>query len=194
MRNKKKKGTAVKWIIQALIPACLLLGSLSLAAAQEEAPKAPAAPCSDAEYRQMDFWVGFWDLTWTAPDGTVSTGKNSITKMPYGDCVITERFDGGDTIPLDGMSVSMYSKPHKVWRQTWVDNQGGYFALTGGPQKDGRFILMMDRLDKKAPLSRMVFEDIEENSLVWRWQSKAPDAPEDSPWRDLWVINYERVE
>lgn len=175
-----------------LLTSLSIMSLTTLAALQPAlAQDAPPVPCSDAEYRQMDFWVGFWDLTWTAPDGTVSSGKNSVTRLPFGDCVITERFDGGDTIPLDGMSVSMFSKPHGVWRQTWVDNQGGYFALTGGPQEDGRFILTMDRLDEKAPLSRMVFEDIEENSLVWRWQSKPPEGEE---WRDLWVINYERAE
>ncbi len=163
------------------------LGGLQLAMGQD----APPFPCSDPEYRQMDFWVGFWDLTWTAPDGTVSSGKNSVTRLPFGDCVITERFDGGDTIPLDGMSVSMFSKPQGVWRQTWVDNQGGYFALVGGPQEDGTFLLDMERLNDQGPYSRMIFEEIKEDSFTWRWQGKREATDE---WADQWVINYKRAE
>lgn len=172
----------------AAIAALTLVALVQPALAQETATP-PPEPCQDGEFRQMDFWLGHWDLTWTAPDGTEAKGKNSITLMPYGDCVITERFDGGETIPLDGMSVSVYSKPHKLWRQTWVDNQGGYFALTGGPQEDGTFVLNMDRIDENTPYSRMVFEGITEDSLVWRWQGKREDADD---WADQWVIHYKR--
>ena len=29
-----------------------------------------AAPCSDPAFRQLDFWVGDWDLSWTNADGS----------------------------------------------------------------------------------------------------------------------------
>jgi len=158
---------------------------------QTNTPAQPPAPCQSAEYRQMDFWVGKWDLTWQAADGTTRSGQNVITRSPFGDCVITENFDGAPSNTLKGMSVSTYSKPHGQWRQTWVDNQGGYFSLHGGLQDDGRFILEMDRLNNKGPFSRMVFEDIKPDSLTWRWQGK---AEAESAWADRWVINYRRRE
>lgn len=153
------------------------------------ATQTPPAACQEPEYRQMDFWTGDWALSWDNGDGTTGTGTNIVTRDSHGDCVITENFDGGTSIALRGLSVSTYSKPHKKWRQSWVDNQGGYFALYGGPQEDGTFILEMERLGDKGPFSRMVFEDIEEDSLVWRWQGKSSAADE---WRDQWVINYVR--
>ena len=152
------------------------------------AAAAPAA-CQDAEYRQLDFWVGEWDLTWAQQDGTEGNGTNSITRSPYGDCVITENFDGAPSLQFKGMSVSTYSKPAGQWRQAWVDDQGGFFSLHGGPQEDGTFILEIDRYSEKVPYLRMKWEDITENSLVWRWQGKA-DA--DAEWTDNWVINYTR--
>ena len=157
--------------------------------AAEAVKEAPPAPCQDPEFRQLDFWVGEWDLSWTQQDGTLGQGTNIITRAPYGDCVIMENFDGSPTLPFKGMSVSTYSILVKEWRQTWVDDQGGYFSLHGGPQEDGTFILEMDRYDDKVPYLRMVWEDITEDSLVWRWQGKA-DA--DADWADRWVLNYKR--
>jgi len=158
---------------------------------ENNAEAKPATPevCQEAEYRQMDFWVGDWALSWDNGDGTMGTGTNFISREGHGDCVITENFNGAPSMLLKGLSVSTYSKPHKVWRQTWVDNQGGYFALTGGPQDDGTFILEMERLNDKGPFSRMVFEEIQADSLVWRWQGKKLEADD---WADQWVINYVR--
>ena len=156
------------------------------AAAQSETPP---EPCHEAEFRQLDFWVGEWDLSWDQPDGSQGQGSNVITRAPYGNCVIMENFDGAPTLPFKGMSVSTYSKLVGEWRQTWVDDQGGYFSLHGGPQDDGTFILEMDRYDEKVPFLRMKWEDIAEDSLVWRWQQKE-DA--DAEWTDRWVLNYSR--
>lgn len=146
-------------------------------------------PCDAPEYRQMDFWTGEWDLSWQAADGTTRTGTNVISKTPFGNCVITEDFDGAPGNTLKGRSVSTYSRPHGKWRQTWVDNQGSYFSLHGGLQEDGRFILEMDRLNDRGPYSRMVFEEIKPDSLTWRWQGK---TEAESDWADRWVINYRR--
>jgi len=158
---------------------------------QAHATSQAPAPCQSAEYRQMDFWVGEWDLTWQAADGTTRSGQNVVTRSSFGDCVITENFDGAPGNALKGMSVSTYSNPHGQWRQTWVDNQGGYFSLHGGLQEDGKFVLEMDRLNNEGPFSRMVFEDIKPNSLTWRWQGK---REAESAWADRWVINYRRRE
>ncbi|HFB54419.1 MAG TPA: hypothetical protein ENJ46_00725, partial [Hellea balneolensis] len=92
-------------------------------------PTSPPKPCSSAEYRQLDFWVGTWDLEWDAGNGKKGHGTNTITHSPYGDCVITENFDGAPSLQFKGMSVSMYHNRYQTWRQTWVDDQGGYYAL-----------------------------------------------------------------
>ena len=55
-----------------------------------QAQNAPAAPsCSGPEYRQLDFWVGEWDLEFTQPDGSVGKARNRITKDEYGTCAIS---------------------------------------------------------------------------------------------------------
>ena len=41
----------------------LSFGALSVPASAAPSPKQSPSPCSSAEYRQFDFWVGNWDIT-----------------------------------------------------------------------------------------------------------------------------------
>lgn len=152
------------------------------------APQQP--PCSGEEYRQLDFWVGDWHAEWDNGDGTIGTGENRITRDEYGDCVIYERFSGG----FEGMSVSTYHAPVGAWRQSWVDNTGGYFALVGGPggeHDDYHFGLENTRLSEDAPYLRMIWQDVTGDSFTWRWQGR---TSADEAWVDRWVIRYTRME
>ncbi len=149
-------------------------------------PAAPG-PCSGPEFSQMDFWLGDWDVSWDASPGTpAGSGSNRIARVLSG-CVVEELFDGGPS-GLVGRSVSTFHRPLGSWRQTWVDNQGGYFALTGGREGD-RFVLVSTRLRDRGPHQRMVFEDIRPDALTWRWQS-SPDGG--ATWTDAWVLRYRR--
>lgn len=175
--------------MRVLSAAAVVLGLGVCGAGHAADQPTPPSPCAAPEFRQMDFWVGAWDVRWDAAPGMAAgKGTNTITRA-YGDCVIQEAFDGGPTTGnLIGHSVSTYHAPLKKWRQTWVDNQGGYFALVGGPE-GGKFILVSGRLQDNAPVQRMVFEDIKANALTWRWQ-KTPDGGK--TWSDQWVIHYTR--
>lgn len=169
--------------------ALLVLAACASAAAPAAAQQAQTPPCSAAENRHMDFWLGVWDVSWEATPGIpAGSGVNRITQQ-LGQCVIQEDFDGGQTTGgLVGRSVSLYDARAGLWRQTWVDNQGGYFALTGGREGDS-FVLTNTRLSEQSPYLRMVFEDITASSLTWRWQ-RSSDAG--ATWSDSWVIRYTR--
>ena len=160
-------------------------------AQQPAAQSAPAPPCATPEYRQLDFWVGDWVATWTNPNGSQGTGRNRITRDEYGPCVITERFSADDG-SLRGFSISTYFAGAREWRQTWMDDRGGYFDLFGGPsiEPGRRFVLETYRRNPNARHARMVFEDVQPDSFTWRWQGRPnPDAP----WADMWVIRYTRA-
>lgn len=176
----------------ALVALGLLAGCAATGSAQSttQATQTPSSPCAAAEFSQMDFWVGEWDVSWEASPGTpAGGGVNRITKILDG-CVVQEAFDGGpSTGGLIGHSVSTFHSAPSLWRQTWVDNQGGYFALTGGPAPDGTFVLTNTRLNGRSPHLRMVFENIQANSLIWRWQRSTDGGV---TWTDSWVINYRR--
>ncbi|GJL97207.1 MAG: hypothetical protein DHS20C06_10240 [Hyphobacterium sp.] len=163
---------------------------LSAAALCQSNTPAPPPTCSSEEYRQLDFWVGNWHAEWDNGDGTIGQGENHITRDEFGDCVVYERFTGPG---LNGMSVSTFFAPASVWRQAWVDDQGGFFSLIGGPDRSGEFDFVLNnaRLSETAPHRRMVWDDVSEGSFTWLWQGRANS---DEDWADLWVINYTRME
>jgi hypothetical protein len=161
----------------------------ALAAPPPAATAAPPAPCAAPELHQLDFWVGDWDLTWPAQGQTpAGTGTNHIEKILDG-CVIQESFAANGPRPLVGHSVSAYVPREKGWKQTWVDNQGGYIALIGAFQ-NGEMILTQRGLgpDGKPRLARMVFLNIKPDSFDWRWESSS----DGKTWKLNWPIHYQR--
>ncbi|MCH7663713.1 MAG: DUF1579 family protein [Chloroflexi bacterium] len=141
-------------------------------------------PCSAPEARQFDFWLGEWDLTW----GEDGRGKNIINSI-YDGCVIQENFDGQPGMNLKGMSVSLYDPKLGKWKQTWVDNSGGYFDLLG-EFEDGVMTLVCEKeMEGKPILLRMAFHNISENELDWNWERSDDDGEN---WKLRWHIHYKR--
>ncbi len=165
----------------------LAFGLVNSATAQNDSaqPEKPE-PCSTPEARQFDFWLGDWDLSWEG-----GSGRNTIT-YKFETCVIEESFaadpsDDGST-PLEGASVSVYSPQLEKWRQTWVDNQGGYLDFEGG-FFDGKMILSREYSKNGEKFyQRMVWYNIGEDSLDWSWE-RSKDADK---WKTLWKIHYQR--
>lgn len=153
----------------------------------------PAGPCSSAEYRQLDFWVGEWDLSWPGgqggtPEGQTGHGSNIITSE-LGSCVIHESFSGDG---FTGQSFSIYDARSEEWKQTWVDDQGGHIAFTGGLAPDGTPFFQtapFEDAQGEERINRMIWENIARATLTWRWQTST-DAGD--TWNDLWVISYTR--
>jgi hypothetical protein len=129
----------------------LCLSSLLPCIAASAAPSPPSM-CSEAAYRQFDFWLGEWTVT--TPDGQFQ-GHNRVEKR-YGDCVVQENWTGshGGT----GSSFNIYDANRKVWHQSWVDSSGTLLLLEGG-LKDGRMVLSGTELQKdgKQLLNRITW-------------------------------------
>lgn len=97
------------------------------------APTAPA-PCSSAEHRQFDFWLGEWQVH--TPDGKLA-GTNRITRE-YGGCVIHEHYSTAKG--YSGESLNVYDAPRQVWHQTWVDSSGLLLTIEG--RWDGKSMVL----------------------------------------------------
>jgi hypothetical protein len=91
----------------------------------------PTTPCTAAEFRQFDFWLGEWTLQPTTP-----LGEQTIARHPSG-CFITEWYRQG---PYRGSSVNTYNPADQRWYQTYVDNQGGRSVIVGS-LTDGTMLL-----------------------------------------------------
>ncbi len=158
--------------------------------APQSAPVAQANPCTTAEQQQLQFWVGDWDLTWPGnKPGELGHGTNNIKRIMDG-CVVQENFSGGDSIHLRGTSVSTFDGRSGHWKQTWVDNEGGYLDFVGD-FKDGQMILQRQAVSNgKTILQRMVWKNITANELDWSWEASSDGG---KTWQVNWPIHYKRV-
>jgi len=136
----------------------------------------------------FDFWIGDWNLSWPTPDGKTAKGTNVVTKILDGK-VIQENFDGGDSMPFKGRSWSVYVEKAKTWKQTWVDNNGGYLDFKGGWQDDQMILYREGYCNGKPCLQKMRFYNIEEDTLDWIWEISFDYG---QTWHTAWEIHYER--
>ena len=157
----------------------LLIFLTSMTTTAQQEPKA-----TNAGEHALDFWIGEWDLTW---NDTVH-GTNSI-RLEMDGKVIAEHFDD-PTNKYRGGSWSVYNAKTGIWNQTWVDTQGDYIALTGGPVED-RFELSTGPREVKGVMTthRMVFSNILKDSFDWDWQQTTDEG---KTWSSQWKIRYQR--
>lgn len=171
----------------------LVVLALSATAAPAQTDAAASATCAAPEARQFDFWVGSWEATgrMRTGDGWRDTPAANEIRAILGGCVIEERFRMAATGGLEGMSVSVYDRNARAWRQTWVDNQGGYLAFRGG-MTDGRMILSTPpfvQASGDTVVSRMVFRDIAADRFVWDWERSTDGG---RTWQLNWTLEYRR--
>ena len=140
--------------------------------------------------KALDFWIGNWTCSGESYDAAGKTTKteatNRITRI-LDSKVVEENFKMGSFV---GQSYSVYDPAAKLWRQTWVDNQGSYIALTG-KSAAGKMILQTipDPLHPKRA-SRMMFQNIKKDSFDWDWEASV-DAGK--TWKLSWRLHYTRV-
>ena len=178
--------------MRTVFSAVFLLSFVSLACAQQpgSTPAVPLDPCGAPEQKQLEFWVGDWDLTWPGEkQGELGHGTNSIHRM-LDSCVVQENFSGGSAMHLRGMSVSIFDTRAHKWKQTWVDNEGGYLDFVG-EFKDGQMILARDgvRPDGTKVIQRMVFKNITAKEFDWNWEASTDGG---KSWQVVWPIHYKR--
>jgi hypothetical protein len=141
---------------------------------------------SEFDGRELDFWLGTWNVSW----GEHGHGTNRIERI-LGDHVIHEQFDGqGATSRLVGESWSVFDPDRRLWRQTWVDDQGGYLDLVGG------LVDVWFSFGREAPedgpsaRQRMVFRDVADDGFRWVWEASADEG---ATWESRWEIDYRRA-
>lgn len=164
--------------------AVLLLGVCSQARGQGADSEVP--PCTQAEARQFDFWIGDWDIeAKRRPPGGGQWVPNEVwvgtrVRPDLGNCVLIEEsldINGADTLVV-GMSLTSYNVHLGKYQQLWADRKGNALEHVGALE-DGRMVLYLEPTAsdgealtalKPTTLIRMVFEDIEADRLVWRYE------------------------
>ena len=102
-------------------------------------------PCEDhqahPEYRQLDFWVGEWNVFNTQQQQVGTSSVQSILK----DCVVFENWK--DMVGGEGKSFNKFNTSLQKWEQFWVQDNGGTTHYTGQLEGDK----MMYMAESKTP-------------------------------------------
>ena len=148
-----------------------ILGAVALATSSAAFAQSTEPPCSTAEHRAFDFWIGDWNVY--GPGGKLA-GTNSI-KREYGGCVLHERYDTGRG--YSGASFNLYDAPRKVWHQSWVDSSGLLLLLEGGT-RDGKMVLegQTTGADGNTTRHRITWTPNADGSVRQFWESTAANG------------------
>jgi tetratricopeptide (TPR) repeat protein len=109
-----------------------------------------ARPCVyAAEYRQLDFWVGEWDVaSTTGPAG--GPVAHSRIELIEDQCVVAESYV--HPAGYSGRSFNSYHPDKRRWEQFWVDNKGAIHHYTG-VFRDGNLYYEADGVRTQGPSS-----------------------------------------
>ena len=121
-----RKDFVRRWLGAVPVAGMLALAGFAGRPTAVGAQSAAAAPpkCDAPEYRQLDFWVGDWNVT----VGGGQAGTNLVT-LEEGRCLVHEHWTGarGET----GQSFNFYNRDDGAWHQVWVSSSGNVLNLTG---------------------------------------------------------------
>lgn len=148
--------------------------------------KPDAAPCTSAQHRQFDFWVGNWEVK--NAKGEV-VGTNHVESL-LGGCVIQENWKG--VSGSRGKSYNMYFARDGKWHQTWVDGQGGRLDLVGELVK-GEMVLSGTMPDEKGkPVKHEIrFKKLDDGRVKQHWRVSKNGGKK---WKDAFLGFYVKVD
>jgi hypothetical protein len=140
------------------------------AIAQQETPQTDLPPCSAAEHRQFDFWLGEWEVTMNGK----AAGTNTITTI-LGGCVIMEEWQSEGSA-FSGKSFNRYDPVSGKWEQVWVDNTGGVLRLAG-EYKDGKMVLAGKHVvGGETVVDRITWHNNDDGTVRQVWEKSKDDG------------------
>jgi len=109
-------------VLSGIVVLVSLAGRTHRLPAQTRASAPPT--CQASEHRQLDFWVGNWDVMTRGQQA----GTNLVT-LEEGGCLVHEHWTGaqGGT----GQSFNFYNREDGEWHQVWVSSSGNVLDLAG---------------------------------------------------------------
>lgn len=177
--------TAVLLLLTAL-PAPAGWSATQETGATEIAGEAPEPePCTAAEHRQFDFWLGEWSVTNVATGS--SSARNRITAI-QGGCAILEEYESG---AYSGTSLNYYDAGDGRWHQSWIDNQGQPLRIHGGLE-DGSMVLRSDPGGENGTtIQRITWTPREDGSVRQHWEASGDGG---AHWSTVFDGIYRRIE
>lgn len=146
--------------------------------------KKNAKPCpARAHRRRFDFWIGEWNVT--GPGGK-QAGSNRIDKSEDG-CLLLENWTAasGGT----GKSVNFYDRHTGLWRQVWVDSNGGNLDLTGDFEGESLVFKQVSSKGGNRVTFTLTFTPLPEGKVRQQGRQSTDDG---KSWTTLYDLTYTR--
>lgn len=177
---------------QIIAVSCLAMAGVTASCVSPSTVRTPvsfAPACATPNSRQLDFFLGEWNVEWSTYDGRSGTAVNSVV-LENGGCVLREHFRDLNGV-IEGTGLYSYFVPGQLWILMWMDSNGASIMARGGPPADGSaaFVLTPQRGADPNKQYRMVFEDVSAGAFTWRYQSRAEES---AAWTDETVSHYSR--
>ena len=142
-------------------------------------------PCSGADFRAFDFWIGDWDVF---DAGGSKVGENRIRLVNKG-CTLAEHWTnaGGG----EGRSYNAFDALTKRWYQFWSDDQGATLMLSGGI-RDGAMVLEGERpntTDGRPQRQRITWSPVADGNVRQHWETSDDDG---ANWQTAFDGQYRR--
>ena len=118
--------------IRALSAAALVALLAAAPVRAQNTAQTPLPDCSAPVHRQLDFWIGEWDVSIKGQQ----VGTNVITSEEKG-CLVHENWR--DARGGTGQSFNFYNRQDGKWHQVWVSSTGAVLDLAGN-YEDGRLL------------------------------------------------------
>lgn len=152
---------------------------------QAAPPSAAVIDCSAAEHRQLDFWLGRWEVRDTRTGAPA--GESEIAPVFKG-CGLQEAFKGVDG--FEGGSLNMWDRARREWVQFGSGSTGARRLFAG--RWDGRRMSLLsgqERPDAATVLIRMHLQPTADGA-VRQWSESSGDYG--VSWRVRYDYTYRR--
>ena len=168
--------------LAALVPPLVAQTAAPSSASSGPPPSAPPK-CAGPEFRQLDFWVGDWDVSIQGKP----VGVNRVTREEDG-CLVHEHWASaqGET----GQSLNFYDRNDGKWHQVWVSSRGGVLDLAGRREANAlAFTGETRRSDGTRVLHRLTFFDNPDGTVRQLWDISTDGG---TSWQTSWDAIYRR--
>jgi hypothetical protein len=153
----------------------LIVGGWCCLAASPSFAATDTVPCAaNPESRQLDFWLGEWNVTYPG----MPHSSSSKVVLDLDQCAVAETWDGGKG--HTGKNMFAYSSDDKRWHGMFVDNQGRVHVFEGkvadgyaefsGPSRspDGQAVLNRIKVVRQGVNKvEQSWEKSKDNGLSW---------------------------
>lgn len=177
-----------EWLRALIFTLCAHASIQAMAAnGAQNAPSPKAASCAAAEFHQLDFWAGDWDV-FDIDSPATQVARVKVDRILDG-CVLREDYQ--DTAGHKGQSFSIYDAGLKQWHQSWVTNRGQLLLLGGGFHRDEVVLSATEHLaDGKSKLIRGTWKSVA-GGVRETAVTSTDDGKTWKPWFDLMFRPHE---